>query len=58
MSGSPAEEVESIVSNRFPERCVLCADWVYPTWTVTWVGGRTEILCGIHGDPVDPAKLS
>ncbi|MFE3229323.1 hypothetical protein [Nocardia sp. NPDC059228] len=47
MSDSP--EVESIVPNKMSEICVICADWAYPTWTVTWVGGHQEIRCGIHG---------
>lgn len=42
-------DVKSVVRNKMAERCVPCADWVYPTWTVTWVDGQHEIRCGLHG---------
>lgn len=49
MSDSPGIEVESMVRNRMAQWCVVCEDWAVPTWTVTWVGGHSEIRCNIHG---------
>ncbi|WP_040815068.1 hypothetical protein [Nocardia concava] len=49
MSDSGSSELASSVLNDMSEWCVVCKDWAYPTWTLTWVGGHTEIRCGIHG---------
>lgn len=49
MNDRPVEDRPSVVRNKMSEKCVRCADWVYPTWTFTYGDGYTEIRCGIHG---------